>query len=129
MRSAGPLDYFGRGRERQTAWREMSSRKPAASAARPFHWIPNQSQGGSVPLLPLKAAFASSQARAGEKAAAVGWKRAPRAALRGDAPLARKAPLRRVRTPPRGRRRIGFQLPETAFFCLEACSWLPKWQS
>lgn len=114
---------------------ELKEGGPVSAA--PLHWIPNQSPGGSVPLLPLKAVYDSSQAQAGEKPAILGvgvGERAPQAAPQGDAPLARKAHQGQVLTPPRERQResapwLGFQLPETAFLCLEVCSWLPKWQS
>lgn len=52
---------------------ELKEGGPVSAA--PLHWIPNQSPGGSVPLLPLKAVYDSSQAQAGEKPAilGVGW--------------------------------------------------------
>lgn len=129
MHSAGPLGYLGHwARERETAWMEMSSRRGSGIGYPPLPLDPQSIAGGLGSAAPAEGSLRLFPS--------TGWREGshPRVETHHGLPCG-VTHLWRERLPcggcgPRhGAHRMGFQLPETAFLCLEACSWLPKWQS
>lgn len=117
MRSAGPLDYFPAGGSRGRQ-REEISQLPG-HAARPFHWIPNQSQRAQSAAPAEGSSSPLPQARAGEGSRPRGGN-AHHGLPSGDAP-GQKGLTGWVQTTRGATSPLGFQLPETAS-CLEAPS-------